>query len=591
MTAQLERAEPSQVRAGRVQAGRGPTRRSLRTRRLVTTLLVVGPLAWALYRSVPESGDMVNRGGLRLLGGLLGSALQPALGADFLSRVGAAALITLVFAALGTAGALLIGVGGGLVLSDVVWAARSPALVRGARLVLRCLLVLARSVHELAWALLLVSVLGLDPLVAVLAIAIPFGAQTAKVFAETLDGVPQGPVAALRRSGARPGSALAYGILPAAAPLLLSYSFYRFECAIRSAVLLGVVGVGGLGQELVVSLRSRNWDEVWTLIGAVLLLSALVDAWSTRFRADTGVATSGRSVAPDVEAELAAAGGAGRRSAAPRPGPRAVPWSRWFALLLLLPGLVVAWQVAGLSWAGIASARTRGLLVSLFADLWPPHLPRGGWLVLLDAVLDTVAMAVLAMAVAVLLTLLLAPWATRVRRDPEGPGLSAVRRWSGRAGWCLARLLLLVLRSVPPTVWAVVALLALFPGVLPGALALGLYTGGILGRLVAEAWEAMDLRSRDALRYSGVSRSVAALAAVVPPSVHQLAAYTLYRFEVCIRDTAVVGVVGAAGLGRLLAENLAVFRFPVVTALLAAFFAVSLLTELAGRRLQRALLA
>lgn len=581
MTAQLERVETSQLAARPGTARGGPTRQSVRTRRLLAALLVLVPLGWALSQSVPASGDVVNRGGLRVLGGLFGSVLQPALAGSFLARVGEAALITVVFASLGTLGALVIGVGGGLVLSDVVWAGRPPALVRGVRLVLRSLLVLARSVHELVWALLLVSVLGLDPLVAVLAIAIPFGAQTAKVFAETLDGVPRGPVAALRRAGVRSASALAYGILPGAAPLLVSYSFYRFECAIRSAVLLGVVGVGGLGQELVVSLQSRNWDEVWTLIGAVLLLSALVDLWSTRFRSDPAVlGRSDRSVPPEGV----------RRSTAPRPARRGVPWSRWSALLLL-PGLVVAWQLAGVSWAGVASARTRDLAVRLVADLWPPHLPRGGWPVLVDSVLDTVAMAVLAMAVAVVLTLLIAPWATRVRHDSRGAGSSAVRRWSRGAGWCAARLLLLVLRSVPPTVWAVVALLALFPGVLPGALALGLYTGGILGRLVAEAWEAMDLRARDALRHAGISRPVAALAAVVPPSTHQLVTYTLYRFEICIRDTAVVGVVGAAGLGRLLAENLAVFRFPVVTTLLATFFAVSLLSEVAGRRLQRALRA
>jgi phosphonate transport system permease protein len=68
-----------------------------------------------------------------------------------------------------------------------------------------------------------------------------------------------------------------------------------------------------------------------------------------------------------------------------------------------------------------------------------------------------------------------------------------------------------------------------------------------------------------------------------------LVTYTLYRFEICVRDTAVVGVVGAAGLGRLLAENLAVFRFPVLTSLLAASFVVSLASEVIGRRLRRAL--
>jgi phosphonate transport system permease protein len=148
---------------------------------------------------------------------------------------------------------------------------------------------------------------------------------------------------------------------------------------------------------------------------------------------------------------------------------------------------------------------------------------------------------------------------------------------------------LLVLRSVPPTVWAVVALLILFPGILPGALALGLYTGGILGRLVAEAWEALDTRPRDALRAIGTPGWLAGIAATAPASAHQLATYTLYRFEICVRDTAIVGVVGAAGLGRLLAEDLAAFRFAAVTTLLAAFAAVSFASEIVSRRLRRAL--
>ncbi len=81
---------------------------------------------------------------------------------------------------------------------------------------------------------------------------------------------------------------------------------------------------------------------------------------------------------------------------------------------------------------------------------------------------------------------------------------------------------------------------------------------------------------------------MATLAATLPPSTHQLITHTLYRLEICVRDTTVVGVVGAAGVGRLLPENLAAFRFPVVTTLLATSFVPSAATELAGRRLCRA---
>ncbi len=558
--------------------------RTVVARRLVGLLVIVVPLIWALTRAVPEGGDVVNRGGLSRFGHLLASALQPSLDPDFLGLVLDAAWITVVFAALGTAGALVIGLVGGVALSDVAWQHRPPWPVRLVRLFLRGVLVACRSIHELIWALLLVSVLGFDSLVAVLAIALPFGAQTAKVFGETLDGVSPGPLESMRSAGARPVSALAYGLLPGATPLLLSYSFYRFECAIRSAVLLGIVGVGGLGQELVVSLQSRNWNEVWTLVGAVLLLSAAVDWWSTRVRADLAVVTcsdwsSGDREDPrePVVGHEPAARGRGSTSR----------WARWSAAIVL-PGLVVAWLASGVSLGGLGTSRTRELTASLLTDLWPPALPLDGWPALSDAVLDTVAMAMLAMAVAVVITVAVGPWATRPRHDLSADAGTPRTRLRRSAYWA-SRALLLVLRSVPPTVWAIVALLVLFPGVLPGALALGLYTGGILGRLVAEAWESIDPRPFHALRHSGVSPGVAALAAVTPPSAHHLLTYTLYRFEICVRDTAVVGVVGAAGLGRLFAENLAVFRFPVVTTLLLASFAVSVATEVLGRRLRRAL--
>jgi phosphonate transport system permease protein len=563
---------PVEVDAG-PKPGPAQPRTTFRTviaRRVTGMALIAVPLAWAWLRAT-QDGDIVNHGGLALVGDLLASAFHPSFAPDFLAVVADATVITLAFAALGTAGALVIGILGGLVLSDVVWSSRPSALVRLLRLTLRGVLVAVRSIHELIWALLLVSVLGLDPLAAVLAIAIPFGAQTAKIFAETLDGVPSGALKALRATGSRPVVSWTYGLLPQAAPLLLSYSFYRFECAIRSAVILGVVGVGGLGQELVVSLQSRNWDEVWTLVGAVLLLSAAADLWSTRLRGDLAVVTCSDWSGGQIGSSR------GRSS-----------WARW-SVVIAVPGLVLAWFASGVSLSGLTSPRTRELTFRLLDDMWPPALPPGGWAALAGAVLDTVAMALLAMAVAVAVTVAIGPWASRLPRGPmdERSGLlsGAVRT----TAWWIARFVLLVLRSVPPTVWAVIALFMLFPGILPGALALGLYTGGILGRLVAEAWESLDTRGRDALRAIGTPRWLAGVAATTPASAHQLVSYTLYRFEICVRDTAIVGVVGAAGLGRLLSEDLAAFRFPAVTTLLAAFVAVTVASEIVSRGLRRAL--
>ena len=571
-------SEPRQRTDGPRPAGR-VTGRQVALRRGAGVLIVLLPLLWALRRALPTDGEIVNSGGVPLIGDLLGKALSPRLDGEFLRLVLEATGTTLAFAALGTAGALVIGLLGGLVLSDVAWSRRPPRLLRMVRTGLRGVLVAIRSIHELVWALLLVSVLGLDPLVAVLAIALPFGAQTAQVFGDTFDALPTRALRALRDAGAPAVPAIAFALLPPAGPLMLSYSFYRFECAVRSTVLLGAVGVGGLGQELVVSLSSRNWDEVWTLIAAVIVLSALVDAWSGRLRTDMAVASCSEWSAGDAAVAVTAPG---RRSSRSR-------WARW-STVAVVPGLVIAWIASGVSLSGLTSDRTWMLTSRLLDDLIPPALPRGGAGAVTTAVLDTLAMAVLAMAIAVLITVVVSPWAVAARRGVGPPGPLPVRaaRW---IAWLVARIVLLVLRSVPPTVWAVIALLALFPGVLPGALALGVYTGGVLGRLVAESWESVSPAPRAALVRTGVPGAVATVAAVVPASAQQLVTYTLYRFEICVRETAVVGIVGAAGLGRLLAENLNFFRFPVVMTLLIASFAVSVASEVVSRRLRRAIRA
>jgi len=555
------------------------TRSQVVRRRSLAVGGALAVLVWALSRAVPDDGAVVNRGGATLFDDMLVRALDPRLDAEFLRIVTEATLITLAFAALGAAGALVIGLAGGLVLSDVVWTRRPPVWVRAVRAGLRAVLVAVRSIHELIWALLLVSVLGLDPLVAVLALALPFGAQTAQVFGETFDTVRTAGYSALRRSGAPRTSGILYALLPGASPVLLSYSFYRFECSLRSTVLLGFVGVGGLGQELVVSLQSRNWEEVWTLVGVLMVLSALVEAWSARIRREVGPRLQAPTRA-DGEGALSAVG------ARPQTPSSRRPWTR-FSLLVGLPGLVLCWVAADVSFSGLVDPVTWDLTRDLLADLVPPALPAGGLGELAGAVLDTLAMAVLAMSCAVIITLVLGPWAVHLTRNgPRPHGVSSALRWILRLA---ARLLLLLLRSVPPTIWAVVALFGLFPGILPGAVALGLYSAGILGRLVAEAWESLDLSPRDALVRNGTPRGIASIAAVVPGSLQQLVSYTLYRFEVSVRDTAVVGVVGAAGLGRLFAENLAVFRFPVVSSLLLASFATSAAVELFSRRVRKSL--
>ena len=159
--------------------------------------------------------------------------------------------------------------------------ARAPALLRQ---VVRTLLVLLRSVPEVVWALLFVRAVGLGPTAGVLAIAIAYGGMLGKVYAEILESADAAPTEALLRNGAGRLQAFVFGALPQCAAECVSYTVYRWECAIRSSVVLGLVGAGGLGQLLDSAAKMFAGGEVASILLVFIALVALSDRVSVWLR-------------------------------------------------------------------------------------------------------------------------------------------------------------------------------------------------------------------------------------------------------------------------------------------------------------------
>jgi len=149
----------------------------------------------------------------------------------------------------------------------------------------RGLLIFLRSVPEIVWALLFVRAVGLGPTAGVLAIAITYAGMLGKVYAEIFESVDARPTRALLGAGSSRLSAFAYGVLPNAAGEMLSYTVYRWECAIRASVVMGFVGAGGLGQQIDLSLRMFAGGEVASMLLTFLLLVLLADQFSRLLRA------------------------------------------------------------------------------------------------------------------------------------------------------------------------------------------------------------------------------------------------------------------------------------------------------------------
>lgn len=234
---------------------------------LVAASFATLPLQWAAFAS-PEA----LASSLEFLGGFA----PPELGAPFLRKCAVALGETLAMSALGTLLAAIAGLF--LALPAAGRFGRAP------RAALRILLNILRSVPELVWAALLLIAAGLGPLAGTLALAAHTSGVLGRLFADALENVEPLPEATLRGNGAAPAAAFLYATLPQALPQMLSYTLYRWENNIRAAAVLGVVGAGGLGQLLKFHLSLFQMQSAATVVIAMLLLVALVDAASYLLR-------------------------------------------------------------------------------------------------------------------------------------------------------------------------------------------------------------------------------------------------------------------------------------------------------------------
>ncbi|MFQ5847227.1 MAG: phosphonate ABC transporter, permease protein PhnE [Candidatus Methylomirabilales bacterium] len=161
-------------------------------------------------------------------------------------------------------------------------------LRRGVRrsifLAARSLLNLLRTIPEIVWATVFVFAVGLGPFPGVLALGVHNGGVLGKLFGEVLENVDRRPVEALQATGANRFQILLYGILPQALPQFLSYSLYRWEVNVRAAAILGLVGAGGLGQQIHIAISLFLEHQLLTLLLAIYLLVTLVDYLSAYLR-------------------------------------------------------------------------------------------------------------------------------------------------------------------------------------------------------------------------------------------------------------------------------------------------------------------
>ncbi len=349
-----------------------------------------------------------------------------------------------------------------------------------------------RAIPDLTLAILCVVMFGIGSGAGLLALALFYTGAVSKMFGDLLRTAPVGPVQALRAVGAGRVQLALFGLLPLKSSDLLTYGSYEFESAIRASVIIGAVGGGGLGSELVGTLASLDYQRATTLILILILIVAAVDRGTVLLRR--------------------------------------YPRLLWLLLPLGLAGL----------WAYVPRLIAFSHAVHTFAAMFPPTLAARDVARLPSLLAETLWIAVAGTTFAVVFAL---PLGLASARNVASPLLAApVRR------------LLEILRAVPEVVWGL--LLITFAGVGPtaGALALGIHSVGCLGRLYAESFENVPRAPVIALAATGAPSLAIASFATLPLAMAPIAVHSLFRLEWNLRMTAVVGMIGAGGIGQALYE-------------------------------------
>jgi phosphonate transport system permease protein len=259
-------------------------------KRRITMLLVAVIVLWPmLVLAEFKPWVLFDASNLKVMSGFLGGFFPPVLSHEFLGSVLQATIETLAMATAGLALAFVIAAPLGFAMTHSLSISRigpGPGRLRGelGRHLARAVLTLLRAVPEVVWALVFVRALGLGPASGVLALAITYGGMLGKVYAEILESSDTRPARALLEAGGGRLGALFYGLLPGSAQELVSYTVYRWECAVRASVIMGFVGAGGLGQLMDQSMKMLNGGEAGTILFVFLVLVLAADALSAGLR-------------------------------------------------------------------------------------------------------------------------------------------------------------------------------------------------------------------------------------------------------------------------------------------------------------------
>jgi phosphonate transport system permease protein len=452
-------------------------------------------------------------------------------------------------------------------------------VVRG---VARGIIAVCRAVPDIVFALVFVRAVGIGPLPGVLAISLHSIGMVGKLYADAVEQCDELPREATLSTGASRLQTLTTAVVPQVLPSFVGASLYRLDINLRTSVILGLVGAGGIGFELQAALRQLVYDRGLGIVVVIAIMVIVVEFASAAIRrsiigedAFTAAKSPRPWRRPRSRPIRAAATEGTNRSVNARVTP---PWTGERVLRFAYLGSGVALAGGAFLFVDLSPLELMTNLpdvVATGAKLFPPDFGTATD-TMRQGVLETLAIAVVATVLGVAMTI------------PLGL-LSARNLAPSRPVYLVARAVVVVIRSVPELVLAIVFVSAIGLGPVPGVLALAVGTVGFMGKLLADGIEEIDPAPREAVLATGASRLQETATSVVPQAMPSFVANALYMLDINIRTSTILGIVGAGGIGFLLNNSVRTLHLhttsAIIIVLLAVVYAIELLSNWIRRRI------
>jgi phosphonate transport system permease protein len=538
------------------------TKTSLVTRSTVSTFALIAIWAWIFV----EMDLLSVFGGISDIANLVDYMLP--VNFDVLDRAIALTLETFWMAVLGTFLAILLSV------PLAFLAARNTTPHPVVYTIARGIIVFNRAVPDLVFALILVRALSIGPLPGILALAFHSIGMIGKLLADAIEQTDKQPREAVSSVGAGNLQTIVTTIVPQITPAFISIALFRLDINLRSSTVLGLVGAGGVGLLLKETLGQLAYSEalgVVTVIFVFILLMEILAAGvrATLLRGEGGdlpgarkwtlLGTLQRSAG--LEPELTPQKPVNSRVLPPWTRKRAVSAGyRYFFL-----GLVVAGFIA----VDINFFRfftSFGDIFTFTLRMIPPDFITAGPQII-EGMVETFAIAAVATVLGSLLSI------------PLG-FLAAVNVSVNRVVYSITRVVLVIIRGIPELILAIIFVAAIGLGPVAGIFALSIGTAGFLAKLIADSVEEIDPAPREAITATGATRFQELFTSVMPQVMPALIGQLLYTFDINIRSSAILGIVGGGGIGFLLFNSMKVLAFDTTAAIIIAIFVVVYAIEL-----------